>query len=285
MDQPQEVHELAHIPPQVKSLCAQMFTRTNIFETHDVQNIPWESTPTAVDSRNSVPSFVSIQSSKSLSCRLEGLEADEKKLVRNSNKYKDKYGRFHPLEDDVSYFINPEDGVPNKVITQRSTKPDTVVVTAQLPATSAVGGEDSWRALAANAIADRWSRDKDPPLAEDPQQRTTATGLGVVNIKWDRSRMKNKSALAMQLIYWIYAGIPQALIAPQAANDEEYSSLHTRTDPSSGENIKTWAELWHYHRSKCWRFAWRYFVGTIGLTAMVSNSTHCVGPRRTLTEL
>ena len=96
--------------------------------------------------------------------------------------------------------------------------------------------------------------------------------------------MKNKSALAMQLVYWIYADIPPSLIAPQATNDEERRNSHAPAGPSSGQNIDTWAKLWQYQRSKCWQFALRYFVGTIGLTAMVSKPSQCVQTRRTLTE-
>ncbi|KAE9363120.1 hypothetical protein N431DRAFT_449926 [Stipitochalara longipes BDJ] len=221
MDLPQEIQEFAHIPLQAHS-----------------QNIPWETPPTAVDSRETVPSVV-----------------DKKKVARNSNKYKDKYSRLYDLKDNVSYFIDPEDGAPKEVITQQSIKSATVVITAQ---------------PYAQAIGNRWSRDGDPSLREDRQQQTLTTSVGGFNVMWDRcSKMKNKSALAMQLIYWIYADIPPALISSQAANDEESRSPHAPAGRPSGQDSKTWAELRHNDRRKCWRFSWRYLIGTIGLTAML----------------
>jgi hypothetical protein len=59
------------------------------------------------------------------------MQADNGKGQRVSNRYKVRYGRLHDLENGVSYFIDPEDGIPKKVITQRSTKLDTVVGAAQ----------------------------------------------------------------------------------------------------------------------------------------------------------
>jgi hypothetical protein len=213
-----------------------------------------------------------------------GTQADEKKGPRTSNKYKDRYGRLHELENDVSYFLDPEDGMPKKVITQRSTNLNTVVGAIQTydrterEVATGVGiflvTEDSWVVLAARAIRDVWSRDKDPPLPEDEQQLlqgTEAPPVGHFNAKWDRSRMKNKSALALQLIYWIYAGVPLELISPQSANDEEEGSSVVAVPGPSQQNIKTWGDLWQYDRKK---FGWlilRYFFGTIALTAMVSS--------------
>jgi hypothetical protein len=212
------------------------------------------------------------------------MHADKKKGPRTSNKYKDRYGRLHDLEDDVSYFLDPEDGMPKKVITQRSTNLNTVVGAPQTydrtarEVAKATGifllTEDSWVVLAARAIRDKWSRDKDPPLPEDEQQLlqgTEAPSVRHSNAKWDRTRMKNKSSLALQLIYWIYAGVPPELIAPQSANDvEERSSVVAVPGPSQ-QNIKTWGDLWQYDRKK---FGWlilRYFFGTVALTAMVSS--------------
>jgi hypothetical protein len=187
------------------------------------------------------------------------------------------------LEDDVSYFLDPEDGIPKKVITQRSTDLNTVVGAAQSHERTArevaqdtgifLVTEDSWVVLAAHAIRDKWSRDKDPPLPEDPQQLlqgTEAPSVDYSNVKWDRTRMKNKSSLAMQLIYWIYAGVPPELIASQSANDEEERSSVVAAPGPSQQNIKTWGDLWRYDRKT---FGWlilRYFFGTIVLTAMVS---------------
>ena len=212
------------------------------------------------------------------------MQADKKKGPRTSNKYKDRYGRLHNLEDDVSYFLDPEDGIPKKVITQRSTNLDTVVSAAQSHDRTTrevvrdtgifLVTEDSWVVLAAHAIRDKWSRDKDPPLPEDPQQLLQGTevpSVGHSNAKWDRTRMKNKSSLAMQLIYWIYAGVPPELIASQSANDEEERSSVVAAPGPSQQNIKTWGDLWRYDRKK---FGWlilRYFFGTVVLTAMVSN--------------
>ena len=212
------------------------------------------------------------------------MQADKKKGLRTSNKYKDRYGRLHDLEDDVSYFLDPEDGIPKKVITQRSTNLNTVVGTAQSHERTTrevardtgifLVTEDSWIVLAAHAIRDKWSRDKDPPLPEDPQQlfhRTGAPSVGHANVNWDRTRMKNKSSLAMQLVYWIYADVPPELIAPQSANDEEECSAVAASAPSQ-QNIKTWGDLWRYDGKT---FRWlilRYFFGTIILTAMVSSS-------------
>jgi hypothetical protein len=212
------------------------------------------------------------------------MQADKKKGPRISNKYKDRYGRLHDLEENVSYFIDPEDGMPKKVITQRSTKLDTVVGATQShdqTTTEVVRDtgiflvtEDSWVVLAARAIRDKWSRDKDPPLPEDLQQVLQGTGvpsIGHSNVNWDRTGMKNKSSLAMQLIYWIYAGVPPELIAPQSANDGEERSSVPASAPSQ-QNIKTWGDLWRCDRKT---FGWlilRYFFGTIVLTAMVSSS-------------
>jgi hypothetical protein len=223
------------------------------------------------------------------------VQANKHKGLRARNQYKDKYGRLHSLEDDVSYFIDPEDGAPKKVITQRSTRLDTVVGAAQSHeyATREVArdtgkslfGEDSWIVLAARAIRDRWSRDKDPPIPEDLQQLSGGPGARPVvhpNTKWDRTTMKNKSSLAMQLIYWIYAGLPPELIAPQAANDEESRSQHAPGGHASGQNIYTWADLWHNDKNKFGWFVLRYFIGTIGLTAMVSNRSQV---RHLLTDI
>jgi hypothetical protein len=209
------------------------------------------------------------------------MQAYKGKGPRVSSRYKDRYGRLHDLENGVSYFIDPEDGMPKKVITQRSTKLDTVVGAAQSHYRTTgevvkdtgtfLVTEDSWAVLAASAIRDRWSRDKDPPLPKDPQrlvQTTRAASFGHFNATWDRTRMKNKSSLAMQLIYWIYAGVPPELIAPQAANDEEDGS-HITAVTSSNQEIKTWVDLWRYDRNTCWWLVLRYFFGTIALTAMV----------------
>jgi hypothetical protein len=184
------------------------------------------------------------------------------------------------LEDDVSYFIDPEDGVPKKVITQRSTKYRTIVGGARFDdlteretirdTAKFLVAEDF--ALVVRAIRDRWSSDKDPPLPEDPQQlvsRTEVSSTDSFNITWDRTRMKNKSALAMQLVYWIYGGIPPELIAPQAANDEEEGSVSTAATTSSKLEIKTWGELWRYHKKKLGWLTLRYLIGTIVLTVMV----------------
>jgi hypothetical protein len=212
------------------------------------------------------------------------MQADKKKGPRTSNKYKDRYGRLHDLEDNVSYFIDPEDGMPKKVITQRSTKLDTVVGNAESHDRTTrevvrdmgifLVTEDSWVVLAARAIRDKWSRDRDPPLPEDPQQLLQGTGappVGHSNVNWDRTRMKNKSTLAMQLIYWIYAGVPPELIAPQSANDEEERSSVAASAPSQ-QNIKTWEDLWRYDKKTLGWLILRYFFGTIVLTAMVSGS-------------
>jgi len=214
------------------------------------------------------------------------MQADKKKGPRVSNKYKDRYGRPHDLEDDVSYFIDPEDGMPKKVITQRSTKLDTVVGASQSHDHTTrevvrdtgrfLVSEDSWVVLVAHAIRDKWSRDIDPPLPEDPQELLHSTGdpsVDQFNAKWDRTRMKNKSALAMQLIYWIYAGVPPELIAPQSANDEEnsverHSGVAVAAAPSK-HNIKTWGDLWRYDRKTFGWLVLRYFFGTVVLTAMV----------------
>jgi hypothetical protein len=178
--------------------------------------------------------------------------------------------------------------MPKKVITQRSTKLNTVVGAAQShdhttrevvrDAGIFLVNEDSWVVLVARAIRDKWSRDRDPPLPEDPQELVHNTGAPSVdrfNVKWDRTRMKNKSALAMQLIYWIYAGVPSELIAPQSANDDEHNDEGHRhvavavAAAPSAYNIKTWEDLWRYDRKT---FGWlilRYFFGTVVLTAMV----------------
>lgn len=76
----------------------------------------------------------------------------------------------------------------------------------------------------------------------------------------------------MQLIYWIYAGVPPELIAPQSADDDDEEERNSVTDPvHSQQNIKTWRDLWPYDRKT---FGWlilRYFFGTVVLTAMVSS--------------
>lgn len=199
-----------------------------------------------------------------------------------SYQYKDKYGRKHSLKDNVSYFLDPDDGVPKQVITQRSTIPRTLVGALNLgdePTREVMrkaGGfmfRDSWIALAAEAISEKASSDKDPKQPEDMQQlvhEAETSSTANFNVIWDRTDMKNQSSLAMQLVYWIYAGVPPDLIAPQAPDDEEDSSHVVVTANTLSENkITTWKALWDNQRKVCWWLAFRYFLGTVVLTAMV----------------
>ena len=135
--------------------------------------------------------------------------------------------------------------------------------------------EKSSVGLAMRAVCDRWNNDAGPELPEDPQQLLSRSTFSVdhSNTMWDRTRIKNKSSLAIQLIYWIFASVPSGLISPPAVYDEEQENPNIATATANSEpKIETWGDWRRYHAKSFGLFVLRYFFGTVALTVMVRGS-------------